>query len=149
VALGEAFRRLEEAVPESVAQVIRKLRRPGARWIRIPLGLLCIVGGVFSFLPVLGLWMLPLGLLLIAIDVPPLRRPVARFTLWGLDRWAAVRAWARRRWPGSASRSAAGNPPREAKATHAEPRERGGADSLVPPHTGRALTGPIPPSPRG
>ena len=33
-------------------------------------------GGVFSFLPVLGLWMLPLGLLVLAVDIPPLRRPV-------------------------------------------------------------------------
>src|SRR4051812_33416621 len=96
-------------MPERAARVIRKLRRPGARWIRIPLGLLCIVGGVFSFLPVLGLWMLPLGLLLIAIDVPLLRGPVARFTLWSLDRWAAVRAWAHRRWS-AASAGAARNP---------------------------------------
>jgi hypothetical protein len=44
--------------------------------VRIPLALLLIVGGVFSFLPILGLWMLPLGLLVLAVDIPPLRRPV-------------------------------------------------------------------------
>jgi hypothetical protein len=39
---------------------------------------LSIVGGVFSFLPMLGLWILPLGLLLLAHDVPFLRKPVGR-----------------------------------------------------------------------
>jgi hypothetical protein len=44
--------------------------------VRIPLAILLLLGGVFSFLPVLGLWMLPLGLLVLAVDIPPLRRPV-------------------------------------------------------------------------
>ncbi|SMF46214.1 hypothetical protein SAMN06265365_11558 [Tistlia consotensis] len=54
----------------------------GVRWgdrkvppgLRSGLGLLLCVGGVLGFLPVLGFWMLPLGLVLIALDVPPLRR---------------------------------------------------------------------------
>lgn len=47
---------------------------------RIPRGLrtLCgvplLVGGLLGFLPVVGFWMLPLGLGLIALDVPLLRR---------------------------------------------------------------------------
>ena len=70
--LRDAFKRLEQELPERVARVIRKLRHPDARWVRIPIGVLFIVAGFFSFLPVLGLWMLPLGLLLIAYDVPVL-----------------------------------------------------------------------------
>jgi hypothetical protein len=42
--------------------------------VRIPAGLLLIAGGVFAILPLLGLWMLPLGLVLLAEDIPPLRR---------------------------------------------------------------------------
>jgi hypothetical protein len=38
------------------------------------LGLLFMVGGVFGFLPILGFWMLPLGMALIALDLPPTRR---------------------------------------------------------------------------
>lgn len=38
--------------------------------VRVPLALLLILGGLVSFLPFLGLWMLPLGLLLLAVDVP-------------------------------------------------------------------------------
>jgi len=41
---------------------------------RTLLGLLFVIGGIFGFLPVLGFWMIPLGLTLIALDVPPMRR---------------------------------------------------------------------------
>ena len=84
--LRDAFKRLEQELPERVARNLRKLRHPDARWVRIPVGLLCVVGGVFSFLPVLGLWMLPLGPLLIAYDVPFLRKPVGYFTIWGAEK---------------------------------------------------------------
>ncbi len=93
-----AFKHLEQEVPDSVARQIRNLRHPDARWIRIPIGLLLILGGVFSILPFLGIWMLPLGLLLIAYDVPFLRMPVARFTIWAAPKWGAFRLWLRRRW---------------------------------------------------
>jgi hypothetical protein len=33
---------------------------------------------VFGFLPILGFWMAPLGLALMAQDVPIIRRPTAR-----------------------------------------------------------------------
>lgn len=55
------------------------------------MGILLMLGGIFSILPFLGLWMLPLGLLLIAYDVPFLQKPVGRFTLWAIQKWAALR----------------------------------------------------------
>jgi hypothetical protein len=78
-------RRLElliRRLPERMQSVIRWLRRPAARWVRIPAGILLIVGSVFSILPVLGLWMLPLGLVLLAEDVKPLRRGMDRVLAW-------------------------------------------------------------------
>jgi len=48
---------------------------------------LLIVGGIFSFLPVLGLWMLLLGLLLFAQDVPILQKPMARMLGWIECKW--------------------------------------------------------------
>lgn len=95
--LRGAFKRLEQEVPERLARIIRSLRHPDARWARIPIGLLFIVGGLFSFLPVLGIWMLPIGLLLIAYDVPFLRKPVGYFTIWGTEKWAAFRQWLARK----------------------------------------------------
>ncbi|MWD26173.1 hypothetical protein E0K89_001620 [Aquicoccus sp. SCR17] len=42
--------------------------------LRLVLGLLLICGGVLGFLPVLGFWMLPLGVLVASLDVVPLWR---------------------------------------------------------------------------
>jgi hypothetical protein len=91
--LEEAFDELEREAPNSLARAIRWMRTPQARIVRWPLGILCIVGSFLWFLPVLGLWFLPLGLLLIAQDVPLLRRPVGRMTLYLLDRWKHLRKW--------------------------------------------------------
>lgn len=63
--------------------VLVKLRRAYA-WgrVRVPvgvrtlLGALFIAGGVLGFLPILGFWMIPLGLVLISLDIPPFRRRV-------------------------------------------------------------------------
>ena len=36
--------------------------------------ILLIIGGMFGFLPILGFWMIPVGLLLIALDIPVFHR---------------------------------------------------------------------------
>jgi hypothetical protein len=69
-------------LPERLQTVIHWLRQPSVRWVRIPVGLLLILGSLFSILPILGLWMLPLGLVLLAEDVPPLRRATGRMLAW-------------------------------------------------------------------
>jgi hypothetical protein len=78
--------------------VTRWLRKPGSRWARIPAGIFLILGGCLAILPVFGLWMLPLGLMLLADDVPPLRRVLDR-VLEGLERrrpnWFAAAGRAR------------------------------------------------------
>ncbi len=68
---------------------MRWLRQPSSRLVRIPLSALLILGGIFSFLPILGLWMLPLGLLLIAQDIPFLQKPLARALGWIERKWMA------------------------------------------------------------
>lgn len=115
--LERAFDDLERQLPASMARAIRRLRRPEARWQRVPIGVLAIVGGFFSFLPVLGLWMLPLGLLLLAYDIPILRKPVARFTIWGTRHWERLRAWVTGYW-----REIAQGPARRAAGEVASPR---------------------------
>jgi hypothetical protein len=64
---------LVHRLPPRLAGTVDYLLQPSSRWVRIPSGALLIVGGVLSFLPVLGVWMLPLGLALLAEDVPALR----------------------------------------------------------------------------
>ena len=58
--------------------------------LRLPLGLALVAGGLLAILPVFGLWMIPAGLLLLSVDLAPLRAPVSasvirlrrRWTLW-------------------------------------------------------------------
>lgn len=69
-------RRLEqliERLPRRFRSSIRWLRHPARVWIRVPAGVLLTGGGLFGFLPVLGFWMFPVGLALLADDVSPLR----------------------------------------------------------------------------
>jgi hypothetical protein len=55
--------------------------------LRVALGIAFVVGGVFSILPVLGLWMLPVGLLILSVDFPPVRRFRRRLTAWYGRSW--------------------------------------------------------------
>ena len=85
--LDRHFAWFEERLPPRPARSVGWLRKPSSRLARIPLAILLIAGGIFSFLPVLGLWMLPLGLLLFAQDVPILQKPMARMLGWVERKW--------------------------------------------------------------
>jgi hypothetical protein len=91
--LDRAYDGLEKEVPDRVARAIRWLRNPKARWIRLPVGVLLIVLSFFWFLPVVGIELLPIGLLLIAVDIPFLQKPVARAVLWLERKWIDLRTW--------------------------------------------------------
>lgn len=88
--LDRQFEQVEQRLPTTMARFVRWLRQPSSRWFRIPAAVLLIVAGFIGFLPILGFWMIPLGLLLIAQDIPFLRRPIARLLAWSvakLDAW--------------------------------------------------------------
>jgi hypothetical protein len=51
-------------------------------WVRKSVAALLIVGGLLGFLPVLGFWMLPLGLMLLATDMASVRRFNRRVYVW-------------------------------------------------------------------
>lgn len=67
---------------------IEWVRKPSSRLVRLPLAFLLIFGGIFSFLPILGVWMLPLGFLILALDIPPLQGPVVNAIEWVERKWA-------------------------------------------------------------
>lgn len=87
--LDRHFAWLQDKLSPRMASVVAWLRKPSSIFVRIPLGILLILGGIFSILPVLGLWMLPLGLLLIAQDVPFLQKPLAQLMGWMERKWIA------------------------------------------------------------
>ncbi len=66
------------------------LRLPRSRLLRIAIGVGLILGGIFGFLPILGFWMLPLGLMVLSYDLPVVRR-------WRRRGEVALNRWWRRR----------------------------------------------------
>lgn len=101
--ISRTFRRVERKFPGRFARFLRWLRHPGSRWVRIPTAILLSLGGFLGFVPILGFWMLPLGLVLLAQDLPLLRRPMRRLLICTERRWRNHQ-WARRR-----KRDGAGN----------------------------------------
>jgi hypothetical protein len=68
---------------------------PRTRLGRSALGAGLIVGGFLGFLPILGWWMIPAGLVVLSVDSGLVRRSRRRFEL-RLARWARARtgpAW--------------------------------------------------------
>ncbi|WP_431298303.1 tryptophan synthase subunit beta [Tabrizicola sp. BL-A-41-H6] len=91
------FRRQFEAISRLVPALrgpIKALRSDRLKLLRIPLALLMVAGGFVSFLPFLGIWMLPLGLLLLAVDLPFMRGPIAAAMIWARRKASLI--W--RRW---------------------------------------------------
>jgi hypothetical protein len=55
---------------------------PKSKPIRIGLGIILVALGLLGFLPVLGFWMIPLGLLVLSVDLPIVRRWRRQVTVW-------------------------------------------------------------------
>jgi hypothetical protein len=81
---------------------------PGHPILRIVLGIILVAGGLLGFLPILGFWMVPVGLAILAIDIPPVRRFQRRMTV-------ALGNWLHRRWPKLAATLGYGEPRPERK----------------------------------
>lgn len=68
------------------------LKNTRHHWLRHTIGALLVVGGLIGFLPILGYWMVPLGLALLAVDFPFAARLNRRL----LRAWVRLRGWFRR-----------------------------------------------------
>ncbi|MBR26594.1 MAG: tryptophan synthase subunit beta [Rhodobacteraceae bacterium] len=75
--LKRQFEAIARRVP-ALRRIIGSLLNGRLRIIRIPLACALILGGVLAILPIFGVWMLPLGLLLLAVDIPRLQPFVSR-----------------------------------------------------------------------
>lgn len=69
----------------------RRMSVPKQPWLRVVLGIAFVIGGMGFVLPVLGLWMIPLGLVLLSWDVGVLRR-WRRVSSAKFERWRRARA---------------------------------------------------------
>ncbi|WP_019954576.1 hypothetical protein [Yoonia vestfoldensis] len=79
------YRKIAPLVPGMAS-----LRKPGWMIARVLVAVVFILGGFLAILPIFGLWMIPVGLLLLAIDLPALQGPVSRLLIRG-RRWIALR----------------------------------------------------------
>ena len=88
----EEMDRFQKHMPIWVGHNLNRIRGEHATWVRVPTGVALIGGGVLGFLPlpIVGIWMLPVGLALLAYDIPTMRRPMARllrFTNRKIEKW--------------------------------------------------------------
>ena len=60
----------------------RHFHLPQSKPIRIGLGILLVAFGLVGFLPVVGFWMIPLGLLVLSVDIPIVRRWRRQLAVW-------------------------------------------------------------------
>jgi 4-alpha-glucanotransferase len=58
------------------------MRKPELRWLRLIVGILFVIFGFVGFLPILGVWMVPLGLIILAQDSKWLQRPTLKAITW-------------------------------------------------------------------
>ena len=52
----------------------RRVKLPKGRFWRVCLGVILLLGGIVGFLPVVGFWMAPLGIMVLSIDFPAVRK---------------------------------------------------------------------------
>lgn len=57
------------ALKAQLRPVLARIRQKVPRGLRFVVGILLIIGGIFGFLPVVGFWMIPLGIMVAAMDV--------------------------------------------------------------------------------
>ncbi len=60
----------------------RELPMPRYRPVRIAIGVALVVLGIFGFLPILGFWMIPLGILVLSYEFHIVRRWRRRAIVW-------------------------------------------------------------------
>jgi hypothetical protein len=68
------------------------VRLPHHPVIRMVLGGCLVVLGLFGFLPILGFWMIPVGFVILSIDLPTVRRLRRKWAV-------AIGRWLRPRYP--------------------------------------------------
>ena len=60
----------------------RELPMPRSKLLRVLIGIALVVLGIFGFLPILGFWMIPLGLLVLSYEFHAVRRRRRRLAVW-------------------------------------------------------------------
>ena len=68
--------------PRKIGVLGREFHMPRSRPVRIAIGIALCLFGVLGFLPVLGFWMIPLGVLVLSYEFAAIRRFRRRCVVW-------------------------------------------------------------------
>ena len=88
----------------------RHFHLPQSKPIRVGLGILLVAFCLVGFLPIVGFWMIPLGLLVLSVDVPIVRRWRRQLAVW----------WHRDRKNGEGAANGNGAPAKDPAGTKVE-----------------------------
>jgi len=75
-------RDLDSHLQKFVHHHFHRLKTHPNHWLRKTVGILLVIGGLLGFLPVLGYWMIPVGLALLAVDWPWARHLSRKLISW-------------------------------------------------------------------
>jgi len=90
----------DSAMPQRKVRILgRTIHLPNSKPLRISIGVVLVLFGTLGFLPVLGFWMIPLGVLVLSHDFAWARRRRRRVAVW----------WEKRRRRNGANGEANGN----------------------------------------
>ncbi|MCG6872295.1 MAG: hypothetical protein LJE84_08385 [Gammaproteobacteria bacterium] len=97
-----------------LTQHFERLKAHPNHWVRKSWGIGLVIGGILGpVLPILGTWMLPLGLLLLAVDFPWAQRLSDRLHRWGQRLMKNYRRFRAKGNPPPASGDHSGSSPRD------------------------------------
>lgn len=80
------------AARRTISVLGRQFPMPRSRRSRVAIGVILVILGMFGFLPVLGFWMIPLGVLVLSYEFATVRRFRRRFEIWWAERRGRRRA---------------------------------------------------------
>ena len=66
---------------------------PASRLARMAIGVTLVIGGLAGFLPILGFWMVPVGLIVLSVDIPLVRRWRRQASVWLGPRLRSRHPW--------------------------------------------------------
>ena len=81
-----------------MVKIFHGLKNHPSRWVRVSAGILLLFFGLLGFLPVVGYWMSPLGLILLSVDFHWARRLRRNLEVWW-GRWRNKRRTKQRSVP--------------------------------------------------
>ncbi len=68
------WQRIRRLLVVTVYRGMKQGKRRIPPGLRLFAGILLMLGGFVGFLPILGFWMIPLGIAVASLDIPPLHR---------------------------------------------------------------------------